>query len=771
MMPPLLLRLLVAAAVVFVTAPCCCSATAAIGLGGREERPKGNLTNCDDLPAGYCHRRTQRDKQFVEEWKENKRKKLLLAAAAAAAVRQEENNNNDNSLFHRRHLVDVQEAPSLPFAPGEYEPVEGILLAYDYWDMAVVAGIAAAVTRQETHTKVYMVVGTVYSYTADDKADAENYFIDAGVNMTRVVWIREPIDAVWIRDYGPRYICHNKTKVVVRGGVDTKYYTYRPYDDTLPTKLGNGNDIGLYTNYDLNDELIHSGGNGHYFSTRKAFATRLVVNDNVITEAQIKTYWNDYTGAELHLFPQLSFSVDGTGHIDMWFLPVNDTAVIIGQWAREDSFGSKKITDDAAQYMTNLGYTVYRTPNQVKIGVHYTYTNAVIANRVVILSKFGVAADATALVVFKTAFPGHTIVQVDSSSIIQRSGALHCIAQHVYDCAKSNPKTSKPISTPSPKPTSVKPTTRPTTTKPSAKPTTAPTAKKPTSSKPSTAKPLTSKPLTRKPTTVKPSARPSTAKPSTAKPVTTSPITKLPTSKPVTATSSSAKPTSAKPSTKLPTGKPTTTKPVTKSTIKPTATAVTLTNSPTRKPTTSKPTTRAPTNSPTTGAPPPTKLLFQGTLLDQEGRAIPNAKIQLWQTDVNGVYKHPEAGGSTLSDFQYFGTDTTDADGKFDFLTYRPGSYEDRPQAHFHFSVWADEDDTEELLVTQFYFKDDPLSLSEPEMLRLDVTEVDSSLGFSYGSYVNGTIIIGGGADFTQPKGPFYPAVNFFSMDNDLTSV
>ena len=74
--------------------------------------------------------------------------------------------------------------------------------------------------------------------------------------------------------------------------------------------------------------------------------------------------------------------------------------------------------------------------------------------------------------------------------------------------------------------------------------------------------------------------------------------------------------------------------------------------------------------------------------------------------------------------------------------------------------------------MAQLYFKDDPLSLSEPEMLRLDVTEVDSSLGFSYGSYVNVTIIIGGGADFIQPKGPFYPVVNyFFSMDNDLTSV
>lgn len=64
-------------------------------------------------------------------------------------------------------------------------------------------------------------------------------------------------------------------------------------------------------------------------------------------------------------------------------------------------------------------------------------------------------------------------------------------------------------------------------------------------------------------------------------------------------------------------------------------------------------------------------LLFQGALLNQQGNTIPNAKIQLWQTDFNGNYLHPDnSGSSTMSDFQYFGTDTTDADGKFDFLTY-----------------------------------------------------------------------------------------------------
>jgi hypothetical protein len=53
---------------------------------------------------------------------------------------------------------------------------------------------------------------------------------------------------------------------------------------------------------------------------------------------------------------------------------------------------------------------------------------------------------------YQAAFPNHKIIQVDSSNIIKRSGALHCIAQHVYDCTKSAPKTKPP--TPSSPPTS-----------------------------------------------------------------------------------------------------------------------------------------------------------------------------------------------------------------------------------------------------------------------------------------------------------------------------
>jgi len=187
-------------------------------------------------------------------------------------------------------------------------------------------------------------------------------------------------------------------------------------------------------------------------------------------------------------------------------------------------------------------------------------------------------------------------------------------------------------------------------------------------------------------------------------------------------------------------------------------------------------------------------LIFHGTLLNQQGAAIQNAKVQLWQTDLNGNYLHPASGAalnpisldhaSIVSDFQYFGTDATDSDGHFEFLTYRPGVYPNRPYSHFHFMVWLNDVDNGEYtqaLVTQFYFKDE--SPPFPEMLQLDVVKVESDSDlYDYGSYVNGTIVIesevsSSTGDATleitpeQSLGPFYPIPDFFSMDNDLTAM
>ena len=98
-------------------------------------------------------------------------------------------------------------------------------------------------------------------------------------------------------------------------------------------------------------------------------------------------------------------------------------------------------------------------------------------------------------------------------------------------------------------------------------------------------------------------------------------------------------------------------------------------------------------------------LLLQGRLLTENGQPIPGAVIEIWQTDANGIYLHPNDPGVANRDaaFQSYGEAVTAADGSYAFRTILPGFYGGRPE-HIHVKVKLN---GAELLTTQFYFGGD----------------------------------------------------------------
>jgi protocatechuate 3,4-dioxygenase beta subunit len=187
-------------------------------------------------------------------------------------------------------------------------------------------------------------------------------------------------------------------------------------------------------------------------------------------------------------------------------------------------------------------------------------------------------------------------------------------------------------------------------------------------------------------------------------------------------------------------------------------------------------------------------LFFHGTLLNDLWEPVNGAQVQFWQTDKFGVYNHPDdlssRGNPPLqSNFQYFGTATSDTDGKFDFITYRPGIYPSRPITHIHYKVFLE---GQELLTSQFYFADEGNSQFS-HMIVLDLVPVepqfsDDPTATEYFRSRNSThsvtakyfqtfktIVVDlnlGGAFQTTPRqteGPFYPIVDFFDVGYDLT--
>lgn len=112
------------------------------------------------------------------------------------------------------------------------------------------------------------------------------------------------------------------------------------------------------------------------------------------------------------------------------------------------------------------------------------------------------------------------------------------------------------------------------------------------------------------------------------------------------------------------------------------------------------------------GSPSGQVIEFGGKVYDATGHPLPGATIEIWQTDTNGVYLHPNDPSTDQRDpnFQFYGEAVTAADGSYSFRTILPGQYEPRPR-HIHVKVFLE---GQELLTTQFYFADDPDVASEP---------------------------------------------------------
>ena len=100
-----------------------------------------------------------------------------------------------------------------------------------------------------------------------------------------------------------------------------------------------------------------------------------------------------------------------------------------------------------------------------------------------------------------------------------------------------------------------------------------------------------------------------------------------------------------------------------------------------------------------------------GRILNQRGEPLREARVELWQANNSGRYNHPSDPNPALIDpnFQGYGVQVTDRDGRFRFTTIKPGPYpfEGGMRApHLHFQVTG----RAERRVTQLFFAGEPLN-------------------------------------------------------------
>jgi len=154
------------------------------------------------------------------------------------------------------------------------------------------------------------------------------------------------------------------------------------------------------------------------------------------------------------------------------------------------------------------------------------------------------------------------------------------------------------------------------------------------------------------------------------------------------------------------------------------------------------------------------RIIVTGRVLDEDGRPVRDTLVELWQANAAGRYAHKVDQHNAPLDpnFTGCGRTMTDNEGRYRFLTIKPGSYSWRNHhnawrpAHLHFSLFGRAFLSR--LVTQMYFPGDPLLPHDPifnsisdERARnrlvssfdLDVTSPEYALGYRFDIVLRGS--------------------------------
>ena len=311
-------------------------------------------------------------------------------------------------------------------SPAEFESSDGALISWPTYDPACYA-------FHRDMTREIAKAGICYIVVSDSgkKTSVQSYLSGQGVPLGNVTFVIVNTDSLWIRDYGPFFVLDSAGNKRIS---NFAYDMSRPNDDAFPAAYGA---LMGYTIYSA--DLSLQGGNYMNDGCDRGYANSIIYSDNIaLSESQVDQVICEYNGLRSMGVGQ-EMTSDGTGHIDMGVKLLSPSTVLVSDC--EAGNPDHAILDNTARIWENRT-TVYGTKfNVVRLPlvhdesstdtIYETYTNSLIVNKRVLVPVYGIAEDSAALVAYRSAMPGYTIVGIDSSYIIPQAGAVHCATMQV----------------------------------------------------------------------------------------------------------------------------------------------------------------------------------------------------------------------------------------------------------------------------------------------------------------------------------------------------
>lgn len=260
----------------------------------------------------------------------------------------------------------------------------------------------------------------ISSWLKDECPHFYPHFLEALKENDIPFKIMKRTNDIWARDYMPIQIYDNRFV----------QYSYNP--DYLQEKQEDRESI---TNVDavcqeigiecVKTDLIIDGGNvvkaGQYI-----IMTEKVYKENPnLTPAEIRNQLRKLFHCDLIMLPW--DKNEKYGHADGIVKAIDDHTVLLTNYADYDSQTAERFSKILSQYFDVKTLHYSETSNDL----NWAYINFLRVGDVIILPGLNIPEDQQALQQIKRYYPSCKVVQIDSSEVVKKDGALNCITWNI----------------------------------------------------------------------------------------------------------------------------------------------------------------------------------------------------------------------------------------------------------------------------------------------------------------------------------------------------
>ncbi|MBD1584751.1 agmatine deiminase family protein [Pseudoalteromonas sp. S16_S37] len=271
---------------------------------------------------------------------------------------------------------------------------------------------------------------------------------DAGVELSKIIFVVTPCNDTWARDHGP-LTCANE-----QGELAIKDFIFNGWGNKFEAALDNAINGTLVkqtanprNQYKALDFVLEGGGveineHGVLLTTSECL---LNPNRNPEYNKQsIESLLKDELGAHDFLWVDHGYLAgdDTDSHIDtlVRFAPNNTLVYVQCDDQNDEHFEALSAMEkQLMSFKTSQGESYKLVPLPWPKAVYddegdrlpATYANYLIINRTVLVPVYGDEQDPLALSQVQKAYPEHTVIGINCLPIIHQFGSLHCITMQL----------------------------------------------------------------------------------------------------------------------------------------------------------------------------------------------------------------------------------------------------------------------------------------------------------------------------------------------------